>query len=472
LLDFTGERVVPGLVDAGLFNEHRARYRFAAHFAQRFGPRAAILDAGCGAGYGIQEFADAAVTAFDISGDAIRHVRDHFAGPRVRLLQAACEALPFADGSFDLVVAFEVIEHLRHWQAMLREASRVLKPSGVLLVSTPNKSYYAESRAEAGPNPFHIREFHYSEFSPALEIIFPHVELWTQNHIEGLGFLPARGHQRPGVLDAPAEHEPGNANFFLAACSHFLLETPESFAFIPLAGNVLRDREHHVALLERELEKKNAWLAQLESAHASLNRSHQNLLAELQEHNSWAARLNEELMRSGDRIIQLQDEIGVASGRFQEHTAALEQELETRLRWIRDLESQIAIGHAEIERLNRENNLIRLKFEERTQWGEEKARHVERLAADMADLTGEVTRLSDRETQLTNEVTRLADQETRLTAEVARLTGERRNTLAELCAANGEIARLQAIITAVGESKWVRLGRAVHLGPAVPGSRR
>ena len=70
--------------------------------------------------------------------------------PAVRFLQASCEALPFADASFDLVAAFEVIEHLEHWQRTSDEARRVLKPAGVLLVSTPNKAYYAESRAEAG----------------------------------------------------------------------------------------------------------------------------------------------------------------------------------------------------------------------------------------------------------------------------------------------------------------------------------
>ncbi len=93
MLEFTGERVIPGAVDPSLLDEHRARYRFAAWFgfhARRFGPDAAILDAGCGTGYGIQEFTSAAsVTAFDISAEAVGHARDHFSGPRVRLLQAA-----------------------------------------------------------------------------------------------------------------------------------------------------------------------------------------------------------------------------------------------------------------------------------------------------------------------------------------------------------------------------------------------
>ena len=146
-IEFTGERVVPGLVDPDLFNEHLSRYRFAARFAVG---GATVLDAGCGTGYGTAEFDTAAqVLAMDISGEAVAHAAQAFGRTGVHFLQGACEALPFADGSFDLVVAFEVIEHLERWPDLLTEARRVLRSEGVLLVSTPNKAYYAEARAAA-----------------------------------------------------------------------------------------------------------------------------------------------------------------------------------------------------------------------------------------------------------------------------------------------------------------------------------
>jgi len=47
LAEFTGERVIPGQVDADLLNEHLARYAFAARLSRR----KQVLDAGCGAGY-------------------------------------------------------------------------------------------------------------------------------------------------------------------------------------------------------------------------------------------------------------------------------------------------------------------------------------------------------------------------------------------------------------------------------------
>jgi SAM-dependent methyltransferase len=430
MLEFTGERVVPGLVESALFDEHRARYRFARQFARRLGPDAAILDAGCGTGYGTAEFSDArSVTAFDISAEAVRHARDRYAGQRVRYLQAACESLPFADSSFDLVVAFEVIEHLKRWREMLNEVKRVLKPAGILLVSTPNRAYYAESRASAGPNPFHVREFDRREFSEALDAVFPHVALWTQDHVEGLGFLPfpAPPSGSAGVLDAPDEQDPENAYFFLGACSGMPFAGPEGFAWIPVGGNLLRDREHHIALLSQELEQKTGWLKQMEDAHSTLNREHRKLIEELEEHNTWAAGLNVQLARSGKRIVELQDDLGAANSKAQEQIGALERTLEERLQWARELESQIATGRSELERLNGDNTGLRLAYKERTQ-------------ADEADKIW--------------------------------LAGECESRTAELDTANHEIARLGAIIAATGASKWMKLGRAVHLGPELPGDGR
>jgi len=452
MLEFTGERVVPGLVGTELFDEHLARYRFARQFARRLGPDAAILDAGCGTGYGTVEFREAgSVTAFDISGEAVRHARDNFPGSRVRYLQAACESLPFAEGSFDLVVVFEVIEHLERWQEMLREAQRVLKPAGILLVSTPNRAYYAESRASAGPNPFHVREFDFGEFSAALKAVFPHVALWTQNHVEGLGFLPFPASPSVGVLDAPDEQDPENAYFFLGACSRVPVARPEGFAYIPVSGNLLREREHHIALLNGELGQKTAWLKQLEGEHETLNRAHEKVLTELQEHNAWADGLNEQLARSGNRIVELQDELGAANSRAQEQISALEQTNKERLQWAHNLELQIASGHAEIERLNSENTNLRVAYEQRSQWGESIASELRRARGELERVTGEFMRI---------------------TAELKQVTGDWHKATAELHVANHEIARLQAVVEAVAASKWLRLGRAVHLGPEVPGNGR
>ena len=136
MAEFTGERLIPGEVDIDLLNEHMARYHFAVRLAR--GKR--VLDAGCGAGYGSAELADVAesVTGIDIAPEAIAFARAHYERPNLSFEEASCTGLPFGDASFDLVVAFEVIEHLEDWKGFLHEVRRVLAPSGQLIVSTPN----------------------------------------------------------------------------------------------------------------------------------------------------------------------------------------------------------------------------------------------------------------------------------------------------------------------------------------------
>ena len=178
--EITGERLIPEASDPDLRNEHVARYCFAELLAS--GKR--VLDAGCGVGYGSAglELAGGLVFALDNAGEAVRRGRTEHSG--VRFVQGDCTALPFADRSLDLVVSFEVIEHIGAWPDLIAEAARVLAPSGVFLVSTPNRSYYGASREE--PNPFHVHEFDFEEFHGALTQAFPHAVVFCENHVPAI----------------------------------------------------------------------------------------------------------------------------------------------------------------------------------------------------------------------------------------------------------------------------------------------
>ncbi|HWF10490.1 MAG TPA: methyltransferase domain-containing protein [Bryobacteraceae bacterium] len=388
MLEFTGERVVPGLVDPNLFNEHLARYRFAAHFAGKMtSPR--ILDAGCGSGYGAAEFPRrAAVVAMDISADAVAHARGAFAGPCVEFLRGACETLPFADGTFDLIAAFEVIEHLEHWRSLLTEARRVLRNAGTLLVSTPNKAWYGESRAEAGANPYHVHEFEYGEFEAALREVFPHVRLWCQNHSETITFVPARDSR--GSFEAPAALAPEESHFFVAACSASPIAETGAFAWLASSGNVLRERQRHIALLEKELAQNQAWLAETGDSLALLQKSHEGALAELEKSNLWAGELNGEMERARGVIAGLHQEIeGLHSG-YQGQIARLDAEAATRLAWLADLEAQLERGRNEIARLNVENDQKEQTIVERTEWAQALDRELAGARAEL-DAIGRAT---------------------------------------------------------------------------------
>ena len=255
MAEFTGERVIPGQVDVDLLNEHLARYTFAARLAR--GKR--VLDAGCGAGYGSAELARAAesVVGVDRAPEAVDFARANYRFPNLRFEQASATALPHPDGSFDLVVAFEVIEHLENWREFLLEARRVLAPAGQFIVSTPNKLYYTESRGAEGANPFHVHEFDFEEFRTELKSVFPHVSLFLENHVEGVTFQPHEaGHTVEARVDA-GEPVPDESHFFVAVCAHRPQLGNPTFVYVPRAANVLRERERHIALLERALAEQH-----------------------------------------------------------------------------------------------------------------------------------------------------------------------------------------------------------------------
>lgn len=348
--EFTGERVIPELVDTDLLNEHLSRYRFARNFAAAMRRPLRILDAGCGLGYGTAEVVGEgdSIIGTDISPEALIEARRRYGKTNVRFLAGSCEALPLADAGFDLVTAFEVIEHLDHWEKLVSEANRVLKPAGVLLVSTPNRDYYAESRGAAGPNPFHRHEFDYDEFRRALGVVFPHVQVWTQNHSEAIVFAL---HESSGdALEISGSNDPATANFYLAACSQSPIAVNQSFSWVPSSGNVLRERERHIAKLDEFLRENLA-------AHSELQRNHEALNAELERQNHWAADLTHELDERKVRIVDLQKEV------------------DSRLEWVKDLEGQIERGRVEIERLHKESSAERQQLEgkiaERTAWAQQ-----------------------------------------------------------------------------------------------------
>ncbi len=99
------------------------------------GTRARILDVGCGTGANLEmlaRFGDA--EGVDVSEDALAFCR---ARGLTRVRVGAAEALPYADASFDLVTALDVVEHLDDDVAGLGEMRRVLKPGGCALLFVP-----------------------------------------------------------------------------------------------------------------------------------------------------------------------------------------------------------------------------------------------------------------------------------------------------------------------------------------------
>lgn len=99
-----------------------------------------ILDIGCGTGAmldRLHEFGN--VTGADFSPQALAYCRERGErnGREYRLVRADVRSLPFADNSFDIVTAMDIIEHIDRDKDAMSEILRVLKPGGRLLATVP-----------------------------------------------------------------------------------------------------------------------------------------------------------------------------------------------------------------------------------------------------------------------------------------------------------------------------------------------
>jgi len=340
---FTGERVIPGEGNADLFNEHRARYLFA----RRFSAGKTVLDAACGTGYGSALVGENAkvVHGVDISGEAVEYAREQYESPNVRFSQSDCMTLPFPSETFDLVVAFEIIEHLQDQEGFLKELSRVLTHGGLLILSTPNRLYYTEERGEK--NPFHCREFSFPEFNELLQPLYPHRAVLFENHVPGLllsgpGAPPDFASPAAGAIlqEAPApgtaEEQVQTAHYFVALCSRLPLDPVSPLLYLPSTGNVLHEREIHIRQLMGYLAEARAQIAQATAQIGKLNEL-------LEERMRWAQDLDRQLSEKGVALLQLQ------------------ADYDSKVQWALSLEQDLEKARAVLQQLQRE-------FDERTAW--------------------------------------------------------------------------------------------------------
>jgi len=539
VLEFTGERVVPGQVEPDLWNEHLARYLFAARLAGR----KRVLDMGCGTGYGAAELARlaASVAAFDLFPQAVALARSAYPLPNLHFLAASAAAIPFPDASFQLITCFEVIEHIADWQSLLKEAQRLLARGGQFIVSTPNKLYYAESREQIGPNPFHVHEFEYEEFREALTAVFPSVTLYLQNHVGGLSFQPvaAPNAQSPDLHLESSQSDPRQAHFFVAVCAVARQTGAPAFLHIPSTSNVLREREGHVHKLQDEIRLKDTWLKQHQEDLSKLLAAHTAQGQELEQAQSWAQTEHEQFEAARRELlatVQACDERLAESERAANDVLDRRtKELEAAQKWAQSEHEQfeaargelLATGQAYEERLAANERAANEILDRRTEelesaqaWAQSEHEQFEasrrellataqayedRLAANesaAADLLNQRARelekavkwaqseheqfealgrellaTSERYEALLETKTRrhqedLSELNRRLDetkdqhqAGIGRLNAILEQTESERQAAREEINRLRSILSAVQQSRWVKLGRSIKIGP-------
>jgi len=177
------ERYVPDGKHDYMSMEHKQRYQFVKSFAHGKN----ILDAACGDGYGTYTMSKSAdfVTGIDISPEAVEVAKEKYIADNIAFQVCDVDKLDFENGCFDMVVSFETIEHVdeKKQNAFIREVRRVLKPDGVLVISTPNKKISEERNVE---NEYHIKEFYKHEFIELLRNEFDNIEVYSQYYGDAL----------------------------------------------------------------------------------------------------------------------------------------------------------------------------------------------------------------------------------------------------------------------------------------------
>jgi len=157
-----------------LFLIHLKAYEEAAKMAKD----KSVLDYGCNIGYGTKVIGTNCkeVIGVDVSPKAIEEARRRFGSNGIEFRLSDGIRLPFKDNRFDLVVSFQVIEHIDDYDSYLTEIKRVLADTGKVLFTTPN----ARIRLDPGMKPlypFHVREFSAGELQKLLQRYFPQVAI-------------------------------------------------------------------------------------------------------------------------------------------------------------------------------------------------------------------------------------------------------------------------------------------------------
>ncbi len=339
--DDVPERFVPDEMRGQLIEaEHVARYLWAATIAA--GRRA--LDAGCGAGYGTAILARAgarSTTGIDVAAAVLEAVQGGMP-EGVRLDVGDVRELPYEDSSFDLVVCFEVIEHVDDQAKAIDEMARVLAPSGVLLVSSPNREMHPPI------NPHHAHEFLPDELAAALGERFERVRLLRQHPYLASAILTDQqfetgdGEVVPGVpVRKQVGDEIGKEMFTLAVAGNGELpDMPQSatltsdlslrhyFDVVDEQGAVIQELRSVIAELDQRAAAQRETAERLIATEAELARVPE-LELHLERARAVIAQRDEQLRETDERLREV---LGSSSWRLTRPLRAAMRMLGTRRR--------------------------------------------------------------------------------------------------------------------------------------------
>lgn len=144
-----------------------------------------VLDIACGEGYGTRLLANICdrITGVDIDEETVEKAKNKYIANNIEFLVGSADNIPAATGSIDVVVSFETLEHHDKHHEMMQEIVRVLKPDGILIISSPDKKNYSD--AINYKNPFHVKELYAEEFRELVGQYFQYNSFYGQALFKG-----------------------------------------------------------------------------------------------------------------------------------------------------------------------------------------------------------------------------------------------------------------------------------------------
>lgn len=212
-----------------IYNEHLIRYQFASQLVQG----KTVLDIACGSGYGSKLLAQAGaakVIALDASQSVINEAQKNFFHDKIEFRVGEAEKIALEENTIDLAVSLETIEHLPEEEVFLRELARVVKPDGLVVISTPNKKISQEK------NPYHFKEFTRQEFERSLKRYFPFCLMINQSNALA-SYLKISAKQQGNII-MTSQAEP---IYFLAVCSKKELPYLSDYNLVSLNPSALNN---------------------------------------------------------------------------------------------------------------------------------------------------------------------------------------------------------------------------------------
>lgn len=183
-LTLTGERTLPDIpAENYWFRRHLAVYEWIG--ARVLGAR--VIDMASGEGYGAEVLSRsaAAVVGVDANPEAHAHASARYVRENLRFERGLVETHG-EQGSADVVVFLQTIEHLRDPAQVLEHFNWLLSPGGTAYISTPNVLTLAPPGQKRSDNPWHLREYRHQEFRSLCESVFGSVQLWGLFHARKL----------------------------------------------------------------------------------------------------------------------------------------------------------------------------------------------------------------------------------------------------------------------------------------------